>query len=142
MARKRLRLPAIAFVLLLAACNPRGRVESARQAVEQFHRLYNASDFEGMYRFCGPPVRSSASLSAFVAYERNVRDRLGSLPSAEVNNYNILYLFSGPQVRLDYKCAFEKAQAVESFEINFKHGRPSIDGYRIDSPSLDHTKRK
>jgi hypothetical protein len=142
MALKRLRLPAIALALLLAGCNPRSRVESARKAVEEFHRLYNASDFEGMYRFSGSAIRSSAPLSAFVKYERNVHDKLGSLKSAEVANYNILYLFSGPQVRLDYTCTFEKAQAVESFEINFKHDRPSIDGYRIDSPKLEEPKQR
>lgn len=140
MVFQRLRLSAIALALLLGACNPRSRVESARKAVEEFHRLYNASDFEGMYRFSGSAVRSSVSLSAFVRYERNVRDKLGSLKSAEVENYNILYLFRGPQVRLDYKCGFEKAQAVESFEINFKHDLPSIDGYRIDSPKLEQAK--
>jgi hypothetical protein len=140
MVSKRLTLLAIVPALLLGACNPRGHVESARKTVEEFHRLYNTSDFGALYRFTGPAVRSSTSVTDFVKYEQNVRRKLGELKSAEVTNYNILYLFKGPQVRLDYKSTFQNGGAVESFEINFRHDQPSIDGYRIDSPKLDREK--
>lgn len=131
---------AAVLAFLLAGCNPRGRVESGRAAVEQFHRLYKAGDFAAMYRFTGSAVQSSTSLTGFVKYEQNVREKLGVLESAEVENYNVLYLLSGPQVRLDYRSTFQNGQAVESFEINFKHGQPSIDGYRIDNPKLEEKK--
>jgi len=137
MVVKRLWLLANVCVLFLAGCNPRSRVESARSAVEQFHRLYKAGDFAGMYRSTGSPVRSSTPAVDFVKYEQNVRQKLGELKSEEVASYNVLYLLSGPRVRLDYSCTFQNGKAVESFEINFKHGQPSIDGYRIDSPVLE-----
>lgn len=127
-------------VLFLGACNPRAHVESARKTVEEFHRLYNANDFAALYRFTGSAVRSSTSLTDFVKYEQNVHTNLGELRSAEIKNYNILYLLRGPQVRLDYNSTFQNGGAIESFEINFRHNQPSIDGYRIDSPKLEKEK--
>jgi hypothetical protein len=82
-------------------------------------------------------VRKSSSEAAFASYETDVYEKLGELKSAQVVNYNLLYLFSGPQVRMDYKCTYAKGSAMESFEINFKGDRPQIDGYRLDSPQLD-----
>lgn len=90
-----------------------------------------------MYKYAGPAVRSSSSEPAFVKYEKAVREKLGELKSAELANYNLLYLLSGPQVRLDYRCRFAEGDAVESFEIKFKNAKPVIDGYRLDSPKLN-----
>ena len=90
-----------------------------------------------MYKYAGPAVLSSSSESAFVKYEKGVREKLGELKSAELASYNLLYLLSGPQVRLDYHCRFAEGDALESFEINFKNDKPVIDGYRLDNPKLN-----
>lgn len=126
-----------AALLLCLACNPRARVDLARHTAEDFHDCYNREDYAGMYRHAGPAVRSSSSEAAFTEYEKGVRAKLGELNSAEVANYNLVYLFSGPQVRLDYKCKFAKGEAVESFEMGFENGRAVINGYRLDSPQLE-----
>jgi hypothetical protein len=89
-----------------------------------------------MYQSSGPAVRSSSSENAFVKYEQEVRSKLGDLKSAELVTYNLLYLLSGPQVRLDFHCPYQQGTAVESFEINFRRDRPVINGYRLDSPLL------
>jgi hypothetical protein len=129
---------ALAVLLLCGlGCNPRGRVESGRKAVEEFHRLFNAGQFEEMYRFVGPAIRASTSRVQYDEYEKNLQTKLGRMESAEVFNYNVLYLLSGPQVRLDYHCTFAKGKATESFEIDFKGEQPLINGYRIDSPVLN-----
>jgi len=90
-----------------------------------------------MYRHAGPAVRSSSTEADFVKYEKDVRAKLGDLKSAEVANYNLLYLLSGPTVRLDYKCKFAKGDGVESFEMGFENGKAVINGYRLDSPQLE-----
>jgi hypothetical protein len=123
--------------MLCNACNPRARVELARHAAEDFHNLYNHADYARMYTHTGPAVRSSTTETAFVSYEKDVRAKLGALTSADVSNYNLTYVLSGPQVRLDYQCRFEGGHAFESFEFGFDHGRPVINGYRLDSPKLE-----
>jgi hypothetical protein len=81
-------------------------------------------------------VRKSSSPAKFADYEKDVYGKLGPLTSAQIVNYNLLYFFSGPQVRMDYKCSYAKGTATESFEINFQGDRAVIDGYRLDSPQL------
>lgn len=125
------------LLTLCTACNPRARVEVARYAAEDFHNLYNRGDYAAMYAHAGPEVRSSTTEAAFTSYEKDVRAKLGALKSADVSNYNLTYVFSGPQVRLDYKCRFEGGDAFESFEFAFDNGRAVFNGYRLDSPKLD-----
>lgn len=93
-----------------------------------------------MFALAGPAVRKTSSVVKFADYEKGVYAKLGALKSAKIVSYNLLYLFSGPQVRMDYNCLYEKGTATESFEINFEHDRAVIDGYRLDSPQLPESK--
>lgn len=126
----------------LSACNPRRHIEAAESAVKRFHDRYNSQQYYAIYDESGPAFRASASKRDFVRYETNAHEKLGDLKSAEIANYNILYLFSGPQVRLDYNSHFSSGHAVESFEINFKNNNAVIDAYRIDTPLLAEKQRK
>ena len=131
----------IILASLLSGCNPRGHVEAAERAVKVFHDRYNSQRYEAIYDEAGPAFRASASKRDFIAYEANSHEKLGELKSAEIANYNILYLFSGPQVRLDYNSQFSNGHAVESFEIHFKNDKPLVDAYRIDTPLLEEKRR-
>jgi hypothetical protein len=133
---------AVLTLIYCAGCNPRGRVEAARVIIENFHDAYNRRDYSAMYHYAGPSVQSTTPQSEFVAYESQLRSKLGDLKSADLVNYNLLYLMSGPQVRMDYNCKYVLGTAVESFEVNFRKNKAQIDAYRIDSPQLDTEKDK
>lgn len=90
-----------------------------------------------MYSHAGSAVRSSSTEAEFIKYEKDVRAKLGELKSADVVNYNLVYHFSGPEVRLDYKCTFANGTGVESFEVAFENDKAVINGYRLDSPQLE-----
>ena len=95
-----------------------------------------------MYRHAGPSVQAATPQAAFAVYETGLRSKLGDLKNADLVNYNLLYLMSGPQVRMDYNCKYALGSAVESFEVNFRKDKPQIDAYRIDSPQLETEKDK
>jgi hypothetical protein len=113
-------------------------VEAARAQVDRFHAAYNRRDYASMFELSGPSVKRTSSQAEFAKYEASVYEKLGDLRSAEIVNYNLLYLFGGPQVRIDYKCTYEKGTSTESFEVNFRNDKPQIDGYRLDSPQTDN----
>jgi hypothetical protein len=127
----------LAALLFTFACNPRERVDLARRTTDDFHSRYNREDYSGMYGHAGSAVRSSSTEAEFTKYEKDVRAKLGELKSADVVNYNLVYHFSGPEVRLDYKCTFANGTGVESFEIAFENDKAVINGYRLDSPQLE-----
>lgn len=110
--------------------------------MKRFHDHYNSRRYDAIYDESGPAFRASSSKRDFVRYEANAHEKLGDLKSTEIANYNLLYLFSGPQVRLDYNSQFSSGHAVESFEINFKNKNAMIDAYRIDTPLLAEKQRK
>jgi hypothetical protein len=130
------RAAACIAVIFCFGCNPKSRVEAARKTTEAFHQNYNKQDYSAMFALAGPTVRKSSNLAEFTAYEKGIYAKLGPLKSTQIVNYNLLYLFSGPQVRMDYKCSYANGTATESFEINFQGDRGVIDGYRLDSPQL------
>jgi hypothetical protein len=134
------RAAACVALLFCFSCNPKAHVEAARKTTEAFHDGYNKQDYNAMFALAGPTVRKSSSLAKFADYEKDVYAKLGPLKSAQIATYNVLYLFSGPQVRMDYQCSYEKGSATESFEINFEGDRAVIDGYRLDSPQLPESK--
>ena len=126
----------VPLLLACAGCNPKGRTEEARRLADTFHSRYQANDYPGMYALGGRAVQKSATQDRFVAYQKDVHARLGDLLSAEVGNFNLLYVLTGPQVRLDYRLKFAKGTAAESFEITWEQSRAVISGYRLDSPLL------
>ena len=128
----------LALVLLCAAgaCDPRGRIEAAQRAADEFHRRYSAQQYAEIYQNTTSVFRNSASQQDFENYEKDVQAKLGTIKSTDLNNYSVLYLFTGPMVRLDYQTTFAKGHAAESFEVRFKDGKPVIESYRIDNPLL------
>jgi hypothetical protein len=125
---------------VFCACSPRGDLQTAEKAVDAFRTQYNASQFRLIYQATDRDFQSTAQLPEFVAYEQTVQSKLGAFQSAEVTNYNVVYVFGGSEVRLDYDSKYAKARAPETFTVKVKSGKATISGYRIDSPLLPQYK--
>ena len=69
-------------------------------------------------------------------YESRVKTKLGDFQSSQVTTFNVLYLLTHAQVRLDYDSVFKLGKAKEVFELRQGNGNTSMVGYRIDSPRL------
>lgn len=104
--------------------------------MDRFHADFNAGRYAEIYTGADPEFRKEAKLDDFVKYESMVKDKLGDFQSSQVTNFNVLYLFTHSQVRLDYDCVFKLGKAKEVFELRQSDGKTSLVAYRIDSPML------
>ncbi len=104
--------------------------------MDQFHSDFNSGRYEEIYRGADPEFRKDTKLEDFVKYESLVKARLGDFQSSQVTNFNVLYLLTHAQVRLDYDSVFKMGKAKEVFELRQGNGKTSMVGYRIDSPLL------
>jgi hypothetical protein len=128
-----------AIVLALAglcACSPKADVEAGSRLVDQFHADFNAGRYQEIYNGADPEFRKDTKLDDFVKYESLVKTKLGDFQSLQVTNFNVLYLLTHAQVRLDYDSVFKLGKAKEVFELRQGNGKTSMVGYRIDSPLL------
>ena len=120
----------------ICACSPKADVEAGRKLVDDFHTDFNAGRYEEIYNVADPEFRKEAKLEDFVKYESMVKAKLGGFQSLQVTNFNVLYLLTHAQVRLDYDSVFKLGKAKEVFELRQGNGKTSMVGYRIDSPLL------
>lgn len=140
MAFKQYRGLLLTAVLLalacLCACSPKADVEAGSRLVDQFHTDFNAGRYAEIYNGADPEFRKDTKLEDFVQYESQVKSKLGDFQSSQVTNFNVLYLLTHAQVRLDYDSVFRLGKAKEVFELRQGNGKTSMVGYRIDSPLL------
>jgi hypothetical protein len=126
----------LVFCVVQAACSPRADVESGGKLVDKFHDDFNAGRYVEIYQGADPDFRKDAKLEDFVKFESMAKAKLGGFQSSQVTNFNVLYLLTHAQVRLDYDCVFNRGKAKEVFELKQKDGQTSMVAYRLDSPLL------
>ncbi|MGA7412771.1 MAG: hypothetical protein WBW33_19995 [Bryobacteraceae bacterium] len=131
-----LKPAAVVLAVCLCACSPKADVEAGSRLVDQFHADFNAARYAEIFNGADPEFRKEAKLEDFVKYESLVKTKLGDFQSSQVTNFNVLYLLTHVQVRLDYDCVFKLGKAKEVFELRQGNGKTSMVGYRIDSPLL------
>ena len=118
------------------SCSPKADIEAGSKLVDQFHANFNAGRYAEIYSGADAEFRKDAKLEDFVKYETLVKSKLGDFQSSQVTNFNVLYLLTHAQVRLDYDCVFKLGKAKEVFELRQANGKTGMVGYRIDSPML------
>jgi hypothetical protein len=130
-----IRYSLVVFLLatVLCACSPNNDLEIAEKAVDTFRSHFNAQQYAQMYAGTDTEFRSTSSEPEFVKYEKVVRDKLGEFRSAELTNFNVIYVLGKAEVRLDYTSEFAKAKTPETFTVNVKNGKALVSGYRIES---------
>ena len=104
--------------------------------MDQFHTDFNAGRYSAIFNGGDPEFRKEAKLEDFVKYESVVKNKLGDFQSSRVISFNVLYLLTHVQIRLDYECVFKMGKAKEVFELKQHDGKTSMVGYRIDTPLL------
>ncbi len=104
--------------------------------MDRFHADFNASRYAEIYKGADPEFRKDTKQDDFVRYASLARSKLGDFQSSQVTNFNVLYLLTHAQVRLDYDSVFQLGKAKEVFELRQGSGKTSMVGYRVDSPLL------
>ena len=104
--------------------------------MDLFHTSFNAGRYAEIYNGANSDFRKEVNLEEFQKYAALVKTKLGDFQSSEVTNFNVLYLLTHAQVRLDYESVFKLGKAKEAFELRQGDGKTTMVGYRTDSPLL------
>jgi len=132
----RRQLFAILFLAGLAACSSGEHLETAEQAVAEFHELMSARQFAQVYAGASEELRSGASEANMVRLLDALHSKLGSVKLAEKSGWNVNFHGSGTFVTLGFKTQFEKGAGVEQFIFRMSEGKARLVSYNVNSPAL------
>jgi hypothetical protein len=128
-------LLAIAFCsILLASCGARKDMQTAEQAVGEFHSQLDSEDYQSIYDGTGDQFRKVTSESDFVALLEAVHKKLGKVQNARRQSFKINYdVTRGELIALEYATNFEGGSSSERFLFQMAGNRPLLLGYHINS---------
>jgi hypothetical protein len=111
----------------------------AAAAVERFHALYNAGQYQTIYSEATPAFRTAGGPNAFAALMAQGKQRFGNEVSAVPIGANAI---SGGEVRFVYNAQFQKGAVIESFVWQSDGSKAALKWYRATpghaKPSLKY----
>ncbi|MFL6856701.1 MAG: hypothetical protein ACJ8EB_02200 [Allosphingosinicella sp.] len=125
-----------AAALLLAACSVDGDLAAADAAVAGFHADLDRGAFAQIYNAASPEMKAVTNGPDLVRLLALVHARLGAFKRGARIGWNDSRTTSGHFVNLNYRAAYEKGAAEESFVFRLDGGRAALAGYHIDSPAF------
>ena len=122
--------------LAITGCNPMKGSKSAQAAAANFHSLYDAGDFETIYRSAHPDFQSAQPKEQAIGYLRSNRQRLGKLKKATRTGLNVTSVNGKRNVVLNFNSEFENGRANETFTYRINRSDAQLVGWSVDSNIL------
>ena len=128
------RLLIVALTLLLAACSFAADKNTAEAAVERFHQMVAAGQFEEIYAQATPEFQRAGPRENAIALFREVRDRLGPVRQTSQQGWEVNMVDGGNVVTLTYETQFTQGRGTERFIFRVNGGSAQLLGYNINAP--------
>jgi hypothetical protein len=123
-------------VLMLTSCGFTKDKEIAVQAVETFHKQFDASKFEEIYSGASPAFKASTTKSDFIKFVQAIQRKLGAFKGDTANGWRTNVTTSGTFVTLSYKSEFANGPAEENFIFVISGNSAVLQNYNINSMAL------
>jgi hypothetical protein len=123
----------------LIGCNPRNRTEAAEAAVAEFHRMYDAKDFEAIYDNAHADFKAQQPKADMLEFIAAARQGFGRVSTAKRTGWQAHSFNFKTTLSLTYATELEHGSITEVFTFKFEQGQPRLAGWRISSTerSLD-----
>ena len=129
------RLGLACLALSLASCQAAEDTDAAQEAVETFHRDYDAKRFAAVFEASGTQLKEITPRAQFLDFMKAVRVRLGEVKSTTQTGWNVNYNTGGGQITLIYQTEFAHGEGTETF-IYDTASPPRLIGYNVNAPAL------
>lgn len=123
-------------ISLIAACSTEEQTSLAEMEVSNFHKKFNAGEFQIIYDRSSEEFKQSARKEDMVRFFEGVRSKLGDVTNTEKTGWHVNYQTSGTIVTLTYETQFSKGTGTEIFMYRMASQNVILAGYRIDSRDL------
>lgn len=121
---------------LVAACSTDEQISRAEVEVSEFHKKFNAGEFQIMYDRSSDEFKQNARKEDMVRFFEGVRSKLGEVTNTKKTGWHVNHHSSGTIVTLTCETQFSKGNATEVFIYRIAGQNMILAGYRIDSRDL------
>lgn len=123
------------IALALTSCQAAEDTDAAQEAVEAFHRDYDARRFAAVFEKSGTELKKITPRAQFLDFMTAVRTRLGEVKSTKQTGWNVNYNTGGGQITLTYQTVFANGEGTETFVYDTA-SPPRLIGYNVNAPAL------
>ena len=120
----------------LGACSIVADTTASEQAVDKFHRMLDAGQFDAIYDQSSKALKNATTREDFDKLLAAVHRKLGNVRSATRGGISTFASLQGTRITLGYKTIYENGQADETFAFSLDGDKPILSGYRINSNAL------
>lgn len=125
-----------ALVILLAGCSMSADTKMAEGAVERFHTMLDAGQFQDIYAESADDLKKVTTQEKLTALLEAVHRKLGVMKSSMKQSWNVNYHTSGTFITLIYATAYQGGDAREQFMYRLEGADAKLAGYYINSDAL------
>jgi len=129
-------LPAFLSLLLLAGCNPIKSTATADKGVVDFHTLYDAKDYEGIYDAAHADFQNSQPKEEILGFMAKMREKTGAVKTTQRTGWEAKTFNMETDVVVVYQTDFENGPGQETFTFRIKDETASLRGWYLQSPLL------
>ena len=125
-----------ALVILLAGCSMSADTKMAEGAVERFHTMLDAGQFQDIYAESADDLKKVTTQEKLTALLEAVHRKLGVMKSSMKQSWNVNYHTSGTFITLVYATVYQGGDAREQFMYRLEGADAKLAGYYINSDAL------
>ena len=123
-------------IMAVSACNTKQKIKLAENAVDNFHLLFNNSQYREIYLQADQKYRAAVSESDSNALFVFLRQKLGLVQQSKQVGWSRNASTAGVTIRLEYKTDFTNGAATEQFIFLESNNVTRLINYDIKSPLL------
>ncbi|MGC1305254.1 MAG: DUF4019 domain-containing protein [Caulobacteraceae bacterium] len=122
---------------LLAGCSAGRDTTATTQAVDGFHRMLDAEQFDQIYSASSDDLKHASTQARFTQFLAAVHRKLGPTRQTKQSGWNDNYATGGHFMTIRFDTTFASGQGSETFVYRLNDGvSPQLVGYHISSDAL------
>ena len=123
-------------IVVLAGCSASADTKIAEHAVDAFHKMLDAGQFEALYLGSAEDLQKATTQHDFVVLLGAIHKKLGNVKASTRQTWNVNYHTSGTFVTLVYSTTYVGGEAAEQFVYRMQDGKALLAGYHVNSNAL------
>lgn len=127
---------AFTVVALTASCSLTKGREQAERAVEQFHKQFNAGQYQEIYQQSDAKFKEAVTETEFVQLLEAIRRKLGTVENSTQIGWRVNATTMGTVAMVDYDVQFSEGKGTEQFSFLISGEQANLLRYNVDSPLL------
>jgi hypothetical protein len=120
----------------ICGCGMSQGVDQAKKAVDEFHAIFNAKQFDAIFDAADPEWRKVMDRDTSDKFFARVQRKLGGCSASTNGGYNYNVTTSGTFVTIDYQTSCANGKLEEEFRWRVDGKKTLLLAYNANSPLL------